>query len=213
MKYIASIFIVCFIYSCGSKNEKLLKTNTKDKDSTFAINEEEIPLQFKDYLKKFKNVNLPISIKGCTSNFEKLIELNDYHYQNFIKHYIYPEDQSYIYSRVPTNGKYIATITLRATDCYLPVLTTYKPNGEIIDEKTIAIGYCGSGCGYNCEEFMQIKKDFSIYVSDTIRKYECDSLDEEIASTFEYYIIYKKGKLLSNGKIQLTEEIKRNLKK
>jgi hypothetical protein len=213
MKIITLTLILIVFYSCGSKDETTIESKTTLKDSTNVVNQTDLPVDFKDYLIKFKNADLPISIDGCSYDFENMIELNDKQYRKFINHDLYPNDQSFFYKRIPSNGNYITTITLRATDCFLPVLTTYNTRGEIIDEKTIAIGYCGSDCGFNCEEFMTIKKDFSIYVSDTISRYQCDSLAEEIASTHEYYVIYKKGKLLSNGKIQLTNEIKKNLKK
>ena len=62
----------------------------------------------------------------------------------------------YIYGQIPTNGNYIATITIGAADCNLPVLTTYKLNGERIDSKTIAIGGCGQGPCFECEELVEI---------------------------------------------------------
>ncbi|MFZ4413932.1 MAG: hypothetical protein ACOYOV_12685 [Bacteroidales bacterium] len=121
------------------------------------------------------------------------------------------EDYSYAYGQFTTNGDFIATITLSAADCYLPVITTYKPNGLIIDKQTIAIGGCGSDCGFNCEEYMILKRDYSFYTSDTISVYDCDSLGNEIPGTYEYYVSYKKGKLLTDGKIEMTKEIKKPL--
>ena len=57
--------------------------------------------------------------------------------------------------------------------------------------------------GYNVSFF---------YTSDTISTYDCDSLGYEIPGTYKYYVIYKEGKLLANGKIQLSEEIRKPLK-
>lgn len=212
MKILTLTLILIILNSCGPKNGTTWDSKSTLKDSTNVVNRTDLPVDFKDYLVNFKMANLPISIDGCSFDFENLIELNNGQYRKFINHYLYPNDQSFFYKRIPSNGNYITTITLRATDCFLPVLTTYSTSGEIIDEKTIAIGYCGSDCGFNCNEFMTIKKDFTIYVSDTISTYTCDSLGNEIPGTYENYVIYQKGKLLTNGKIIISKEIKKPLK-
>ena len=49
----------------------------------------------------------------------------------------------YVFGKIPIYVSYVVTITLGATDYFLPILTTYKLNGEQIDSKTIKIGYCG----------------------------------------------------------------------
>jgi hypothetical protein len=116
------------------------------------------------------------------------------------------------YCTFPTNGDFYAVIRLGQADCTLPYLVTYDKNGKVIDEQFIGIGYCGSGPGFHCEEFAIIKNDFSIYTSDTISEAEIDSLGQEIKSTLQSYVLYKKGRLLSSGKIELTDTIRQTLK-
>lgn len=196
------ILIIMFLgsvimFSCGqSINEK-----TKLNENMHS----EIEDEFSNYLKNFKLINLPISIKGCKIDADGFKQFEGKELGK------YEEEYSLAYGQIPTNGNYIAIITLAAADCYLPILTTYKKNGEMIDRKTIAIGGCGSDCGFSCEEYMTINKDYTFYTSDTISSYTCDSLGNETPGTYEYYVAYRKGKLLTNGKIEMGEEIKQPL--
>jgi hypothetical protein len=210
IKSIILIFTISISVSCQTKKdiENGVADNIENEDKLSKIQSTAFPAvneEFSSYLENFKKTDLPIYIKGCRERTKGLIEFDGIRFKQF------NEDYSYSYRQIPTNGKFVATITLGVADCYLPVLTTYKLNGKIIDRKTIAIGYCGSDCGYSCEEFMTITNDFKLYTSDTVSTYECDSLGLEIPGTYEHYVIYKEGKLLTDGKIQLTDEIKKPL--
>jgi hypothetical protein len=192
-----------FLFSCQTNPDK---TVAEHSDNT--INEVKFPRvndEFTLYLNNFKKLALPIVIKGCLIRPYGFKEFDGKHFSNYAQEY------SLAYGQIPANGNYVATITLGAADCYLPVLTTYKLNGQIIDQKTIAIGGCGSDCGFTCEEFMTLKKDYSFFTSDTISTYTCDSLGKETPGTYEYYVSYRKGKLLADGKIEMTDEIKKAL--
>lgn len=199
------ILVTTIILGCGDTNKGSVENNDNDSiniENKFpAVNDE-----FKGYLDNFKKIELPIILKSCNISLDGYKKFDG---KNFGE---YAEEYSLAYGQIPTNGNYIATITLGAADCYLPVLTTYKLNGQVIDRKTIAIGGCGSDCGFSCEEFMTIRKDFSFYTSDTISTYSCDSLFQEIPGTYEYYVVYMKGKLLKTGKIEMSKEIKQPLK-
>lgn len=189
---------------CGQTTNDKVENNGKDNTN----NESEFPAvndEFSGYLDNFKKIELPITIKGCNISSDGFKQFDGNKFKK------YADEYSLAYGQIPTNGNYVATITLGAADCYLPVLTTYKLNGHVIDQKTIAIGGCGSDCGFSCEEFMTLKKDFSFYTSDTVSTYTCDSLGNETPGTYEYYVIYMKGKLLTDGKIEMTNEIKQPL--
>lgn len=207
MRQILVVLIITLFYSCQSnknnstQTDKEQQTNLTNNYSGFLQVNDEFTL----YLDNFKKRELPISIKGCLITSDGLKEFDG---KEFSK---YNSENSYAYRQIPTNGTYIATITLGLADCFLPVLTTYKPNGEIIDKKTIAIGGCGSDCGFTCEEYMRIDKDYSIYTSDTISTYVCDSLGNETPGTYEYYVAYRRGKLTTEGKIILSNEKKKIL--
>ena len=150
----------------------------------------------------FLKEELPVIFKSCDSPITGLYQFDGKSFSKFSQEY------SLSLNQVPSNGNYIALITLAATECYLPILTTYDNNGEKIDEKKLSLGYCGSDCGYDCSEFMIINEDYTIYVSDTISSSECDSLGQIIPNTTENYVIYKEGELLKNGRIEFSKEIK-----
>lgn len=158
-----------------------------------------------EFLKHYTTATLPLKIKGCSSDGTPLLNPESLNRDM--------EDGSLPYCTFKTNGNYYAVIRLGMADCTLPSLITYDNNGHIIDEKFIAIGYCGSGPGFHCEEFAIIDKDFSIYTSDTISEMDIDSLGNEIESTLRKYIIYKKGRMLESGKIELTDTLSQLLAK
>jgi hypothetical protein len=180
---------LCFLFllSCKSSNSKI------------EIKKKAIPT----FLNEYRFTTLPLKIRGCKENGLPLMNNSDLEKTQ--------DDGTIPYCTFNTNGEYYAVIRLGLADCFLPQLITYDLNGKKIDAKTIAIGYCGCGPGFHCEEFTVIQKDFTIYTSDTISIAEVDSLGYEIKSTLEKYIVYKKGKLLNTGKIELTGEIKKVL--
>ena len=162
--------------------------------------------QFQSFLDKFPKVNLPIKIKGCEADYENLTELSKDNPSPYI------QDYSYAVGQIKTNGNYVSVITLGVADCLLPVLTTFKLTGEKIDSKTIAIGYCGEGPCFECEEFMSLKEDYTIYTADTMKTSECDDDYNPISGTESIEVIYKQGRLLENGIIELSEEFKKEIK-
>jgi hypothetical protein len=200
MRILTTLLILGLVLSCKTNPDNSLNSEAaKDSVNSSFI---EVNDDFDLYLDNFERTDLPIIIKGCEQDVHGLKEFDG------IKSAKYNDNYSFAFRQIPTNGTFIATVTLGVADCYLPVLTTYKLTGEKIDSKTISIGYCGSDCGYTCSEFMRIDSEYNIYVSDSVKSYECDSLGYEIPGTKEEYVIYKRGKLLTTGKIELSEEIK-----
>ena len=162
--------------------------------------------QFQSFLDQFPKIELPIKIKGCEADYENLAEFNEENPSPFI------QDYSYAVGQIKTNGNYVSVITLGVADCLLPVITTYKLTGEKIDSKTIAIGYCGSGPCFECEEFMTLKEDFTIYTADTMKISECDDDYNSIPGTESIEVIYKEGRLTEKGEIELSDEMKKEIK-
>ena len=200
MRILATFFVMGLVLSCktSSDNSSDLKAETDTVDQSFI----EVNDEFDLYLKNFERTDLPIIVKACEQGVNGLKEFDGK------KSAKYNDNYSYAFRQIPANGTFIATVTLGVADCYLPVLTTYKLTGEKIDSKTISIGYCRSDCGYTCSEFMRIDSEYNIYVSDSVKTYECDSLGHETPGTKEEYVIYKKGRLLTTGEIELSDEIK-----
>jgi len=159
-----------------------------------------------DLLKKYKTTTLPIKMKGCfgNSHYLPLIHPDSLNAEN--------EEGTVHYCTFKTNGDYYAAIDLGLADCALPILTTYDKDGKIIDRKSILIGHCGAGPGFSCEEFAMISEDYTIYTSDTISIAEPDTMCEDMPGTTLTYVLYKKGKLLNSGKIELTDTLSKILK-
>ncbi len=88
-------------------------------------------------------------------------------------------------------------------------MTTYKLNGERIDSKTIAVGGCGQGPCFECEELMEIDKELNIYTANKLKYYDCDEDYNEIKGTEKTETIFKSGKLTEKGIIELTAELKK----
>src|SRR5690606_26294285 len=116
----------------------------------------------------------------------------------------YEKESYFIFGKIKTNGDYITTITLAPTDCYLPVITTYKLNGKKINSETLAIGLCGSDPCFECEELMEIDSDLNIYVAFNSRYFDCDENGKEIAGNDKKEVIYRKGQITKDGIIELT---------
>jgi len=163
---------------------------------------------FDSFKLNFHPMELPIAIKGCYIEPSKYTELHLKTYPGFVR----DSDNELAYCSFKTNGDYVGIITLGPADCYFPMLSTYDQGGKKIDEKNIVIGGCGSDCGFACEEYMTLRADYTLYTSDTVTYFKCDTAGDEIPGTREHYIIYKKGKLLPSGKIELSDEIKEPLK-
>ena len=211
--YLILLFL-CF-HSCKDvKNNNLTISENVIAISDTTVSTEKADLndnrvtnnEFLNYLKHFNHKTLPIEMKGCSMDVDDLFEFPQDDLRKFNVNY------SYAYCQIPTNGNFIATITLGVADCYLPVLTTYTLNGEIIDEKALAIGYGLVDCGHHTEDYMILKKDYTIYVSDTLKVCECDSSYKIIEETCEQYVIYREGRLLSDGKIELTKTLRKNIR-
>lgn len=140
------------------------------------------PNEFQLFLDSFPILELPIVLKGCKLDYSKLLSVN--------------KGNTYYVGKFETNGNYFATITLGLADCMLPIMTTYNKMGKLIDSKMLAIGYCGSGPCFEREKYMIIKKDFSLYTSDTIASSECDENYDPIPGTESLEVIYKKGNVI-----------------
>ena len=205
MKIVFFLIILCAIGACTKKNE--LPARESKRSDTIVIKNQDLML----YLSTLDKVELPVTIRGCDNAYsgkrisEKGKEAEIPESNSFFKHYQHP------YGQFLTTENFSAIITFGLADCLIPEVVTFDTNGEEIDRKSISIGYCGSDCGYSCREFMNIGKDFTLYTSDTIQSYDCDSLGNTIPETEKNYVIYKQGKILPSGKIELSEEQRKEL--
>lgn len=192
--------------SCSEVDNYKSDSETANRTSQSVTVLPQVNDQFQSFLDKFPKVELPIKIKGCEVDYKNFTVFNEENPSPYI------QDYSYAVGQIKTNGNYVSVITLGVADCMLPVITTYKLTGEKIDSKAIAIGYCGNGPCFECEEFMTLKEDFTLYTADTMKTSECDDDYNSITGTESIEVIYKEGRLTEKGKIELSEELKKKIK-
>lgn len=151
---------------------------------------------FNTFLLNFKRTKLPLKINPNTLITENLIEFN-------CKNSTYTDEYSLAYSQIPTKGNFIATITLKKMETYVPVLTTYDLTGQIIDSKLLALDNLEYLSEVDLDEIVSIDKNFNISITDTI--YLSDNADVQGIKLIdnENGILQKKGKILDNGIIEL----------
>jgi len=186
------ILIPCFtLLSCGH-NEGPTKQLTQDKAATRAL------------LEKTATVTLPLCIKGCSIPTQNLPLLNEVDF-------VTEEGEKHIYGKFQLSNGYTALVILANADCEIPVIITFDKDGNKIDEKEVHIGRCATECGYTCNEVLHIDPAYNIYTADTISYFTCDSLGNAIAGTDEHYVLYKQGRIVKTGIIELSQEKRRQL--
>ena len=97
---------------------------------------------------------------------------------------------------------FFVLIYCTASACYLPNLSVYNKNGELIQTCLLASG-CGSDVGYECSETVQLISLDKIITTKLEKYYETDSLGEKLESSLNQL----KTKILYsidlNGQIKL----------
>jgi len=189
------LFVFVFFLGCKAlENEN--KKSEKPSSDILQVNE-----QFQEFIDQFPEIKLPLRLSGCDYHFLPLKKLNEEISSP------YEKKPYYIFGKIKTNGSYIATIVLelnRDVECFLPILTTYKLNGERIDSKSIAIGECYRGACDKCEDQIEIDMSLNLYTADNHFDLCGDPFDEPDKET-----IYKTGKITVNGIIELTNKQKK----
>lgn len=184
------LVIALLLYGCNRRADKALSVIQSQQNALFQ-----------EYLSRFKKVNLPIVI-DCKSMDHLPIEGFDPDTFG-----AYMGNPCVAYAQIPTNGNYIATITLAFADCLVPVLNTYTLDGELIERQSIAVRGCGSDCGLlTCISSSYFNADYTLYAADTLSYYECDSVTRELPGTYQYYRLYHTGKLKADGTIEWSDE-------
>tara|TARA_R110001583_G_scaffold412_1_gene3745 strand:+ start:4967 stop:5539 length:573 start_codon:yes stop_codon:yes gene_type:complete len=163
MKRILFIITLVLISSCKSENKNDKSLIIKHQEQISEI--PKVNDQFQAFIDQFPTKNLPIKIYGCKDEILDLPKMDI----KLSSEYSKDAEYEHIYGVIPTNGNYISTITLGEAECFVPILNTYKLNGEKIDSKPISIGYCGFDACYECVESMTINSEYRIYVADTIK--------------------------------------------
>jgi hypothetical protein len=186
------IFIICVgLFSCSSDSGK---------------NKDNVPSAFRQLIRKFKPLKLPIQIREG-----EIIEMNLYDSKSSDTLFIPP---CTFYGILPDTNNYYALIILLPADIMVPDIIIFDKKGEKISEKTLIVSGCGGGGpGLDCTpQTTIIKKDLTIYCVDTIKSVEIDRNGKPIDSTRKYYYVFKNGKINNDGKITMTGELTKDLK-
>jgi hypothetical protein len=208
MKLVRLIPILCLYYifliiqGCSSNSEQ------KQTDTTFksllktpnGINSSEA---FKNFLKEFRTLSLPLTIETLAIVADSSNKLNTK--DNIFIKSEYP-DEIYAYGLLPDTTDNYKIIWLEPTEIEIPVLTTFTKDGKKINEEELGVGECGSACGFKCNEYISLNKDMSIFSVDSEKITDCDT-NGNFTGKEKRSIRYKTGKILANGKISMSEVI------
>ena len=185
------------------------KTDSKSEQYDLAIDETNPKKSiFADYISHFETLQLPIALYPCSMDIQnmKLYEFKPFEYREYNT-----DNYTAALGRMSINKSYIAAIVLNYADCYLPALHTYTIYGEKIDSALLAIDTGGgSDVGYQSIMYTQINKDLTFYVCDSVCVWQIDSLMVDRKVIQEEYVVYFTGKILDNGKIEMSKTRIRN---
>ncbi len=160
---------------------------------------------FEKHLARFPEAELPLSLKVCDLYYDGLEEVVEEEYGKIAK-------PQYAFKRIVDDKEFITTISFGITDCMVPVINTFDLKGKLIDSKIAFVGMCGADCGFTCEEVFTLNEDYSLNVSAFITYEECDSNWNVVPNTYKEYILYHDGQISSNGKIEISEQKRRDIK-
>mgnify|MGYP000907946188 FL=1 len=203
MKIKLSIIIVVIsinIVSCITSDSK---TDSESEQYDLALDESKSNKSFVDYISHFTPLQLPITLYPCGMDIQnmKLYEFKPFEYGEYNT-----DNYTAALGRMSLNKSYIATIVLNYADCYLPALHTYTIYGEKIDSALLAIDTGGgSDIGYQSVMYTQINKDLTFYVCDSVCVWQIDSLMVDRKVIQEEYVVFFTGKILDNGKIEMSK--------
>ena len=186
------ILLVVILLFIGCKTEK-----KENKTKTF--NFPELNEEFQNFIDKFPEVKLPLKLKDSEYNFEGLEKLKAN------KHIPNQNESIYILGKIKTNGNYLAILCLEESQGLIPIVTTFKLNGEKIQSENLMIGLCGPDPCFECEETLNIDNELNISVKHHSKYFECDENGVYKNKVTEEKIISKNAKLEINGKIRIKE--------
>ena len=202
MKHLISLLWLLIIISCQKKSSQEVGagSDTVDLHKTEIANTVPSP-EFKSYLSNFKSTALPLVALNPDS-LAIPAKPNDESFFKSIR-----GDRAFFswwpYRIISTNDKYIAVLTIELNNInnYVAVLETYAPDGNRIDAKVLDFGFEEYG---NPSGSIEIRNDLSIYVYATSTIAEYDENENEIPGSQKRKLFFMEGKLLDDGKIQLS---------
>lgn len=199
-----TIILLTVLTACSSVsvNDDISDTAVKTQKKSSKTN-----LKFREFLKKFELLRLPLTIKIDEINLDPTKQLTEKD-NVFIKY----QDPGaiYAYGILPDTTDNFKIIWLQPADDYIPIITTFTKDGKKIDSKYIGVGGCGVDCCFECSEVIVINKDLTTFSADSIKSCECDSNGPD-ENTTRRYIRYQMGKILKTGKINISKVLEKSV--
>jgi len=210
MRYLFIFSMLIIFCSCNNDSIKSLNddkndsiTSGSDKSETNEIASEN-KNDFESFLSNFVKTELPFIFKSYDFNMSDFTKFEGTKFKEIRGDRAF--NSWWPYKQISVSEKFITVITveLNSINELVPILETYRPSGKIIDVKVLSFGW---------EEYtdykdsVSINKDFSIYISGIVEKYEYDENREEIANTNISKFYYRDGKISDDGKIQLSKQM------
>jgi len=146
---------------------------------------------------RFKPLQLPLEINACSMHQPGLPDMQLDTIEN--------EDGFIPYCFFEGPGKFKTCVSLGIADCSMPLLSIYNSEGQKVEEKFLGAGNCDGSTEMTCKPRVTIKKDFSIFISDSIAVTPMDSCGNDLDGPKTRYTITREGRVKEDGKIELGE--------
>jgi hypothetical protein len=188
MRYIVTLGLIMIAYSCNN-----LRTTNYDNP-------------FKTYYSQINEISLPVQF-DCHNDSAYTKYSND-NINDTLKIKFKPEGCN-IFGRLSIYDSIVSIIYMMSADFYYPTIFTYKLDGTPIDTFCL---YSGESCdgfpGQGSRSIGSISKNNLIVLSDTLRTYQLDSLDNIIEDSDTLTISTYRYKMLNNGHFEKIDENK-----
>ncbi|QIP12739.1 hypothetical protein G8759_08930 [Spirosoma aureum] len=196
MNYVRIIVLTSLFFTSSCS------TNTST-DQTKSIPETAKGKAFHKFLQKFRVLALPMEIRSTADFSPEIFPATDPNSTDtlFINN---PDTPNRCFGILPDTATVYRVVWLAPAEIYRVMLSTFTKSGEKISERQLAIGACGDDCGFSCTETLLIRKDYTIYSADSIVSGECNDDGKVIPGTTHRYVKAITGKVLNNGKIELS---------
>ena len=182
-KYIFFLVIVG-LFSCSTG---ILK-NKQTKDFRFTLN-------------KFKVIDDSFEINSqCIFPEKDIKEAKRIDTENDCDFFKTKESMPVSIGMLPDTSNYYILIYGQAAACYIPQLAVFSKKGKLVDEHPIFYGG-GAGCGYRWTSSVQLKSKNKLISKYYEERYECDSLSNPMAGTWNKYEDIYSYSISSKGKI------------
>ena len=179
-------------------------SSRKPIDQTLTAPDMQKEEAFRRFRQKFRVLSLPLQL-NLTGDFspESYPALTPATTDSlFVKS---PDTPVRCLGMLPDTTNFYGIVWLAPAEVYQVVLSTFTKKGEMINERQLGVGGCGTDCGFMCSETLLIRPDNTIYSADSVASSICNEAGEILRGTTKKYVKMITGSVQVNGKIDLYE--------